>query len=1602
MATNPSALSFNGINQYAKLTPNASIKNLSSFTWMAWVKVGALSQSLSQKAYVERGGSILVGGLETNKKIRFACVPSKDRLRFEFAASDTRADTNYDYIYDWDDRWHHVAFVARIGGSSPTYEIYLDSQQRAQGTLVKASGVENISNTAPLGSIYVGNYSLHTTGSESFDGSTYWHGKIDDIICFNSAKSQGDISTYFTSRDSWSVGDSELIFNWRFDENSGVTTTDSDNDGTGGDPLWQGTMYQSGGVTSGLWTIDRPYLGNGALDTAAPSPAPGSISTTSVTSTSFIANWGTTSDNIYVQGYLVEVSGVNDFSSLVAPPFDAGLATSMEISDLDPNTAYWWRVKAYDAANNISTPSTSGSLTTLVSGDLTAPEPPTALTTTGVISFSSFTVQWTASVSTDETGYKIDVATDPFFSNYLTGYRNKDVGNVTSHQVTGAEPLTTYYIRLRAYDAAGNESAESVILSTQTTALPDLISPTTVELEEPTSISARAFTANWEPAADDVGVVSYEVDVSTNIDFLTFLPSALFTWQARNVGNVTSIRVTGLTPNTTYYYRVRAKDSAGNLSTNAVFPMAATTDLSSFEDEGTFVTQNVIATAGYVDVSTPTTHITNVNNKIQVSKVSGVIDNIAYLRLNMTDVVGNIGSAVLHLYQENTTTPLSAIEVRAIASDSVNYDTLTYNTRPTMTGAVLTLTTGVAGWKTIDITDLLASGNTIYTIELRPTAGSTGTLNLFPLYDPVLEENGTNVAGRGAYVEVEHNPATATNLEDLIVDDVSGKRTNLIRNPNFESGATTNWAVKSGSAIAITATDGVNSTQALRTITTTTLGSGVSYGSLTNSPVVVNQPYTLTFYCKASAAVTIHFNYQQYSSSNTLLNTSSNTSFVLTTNMERYTVTFTPTQATAAYVVLNFQNSTAAAVTFYLDHVMLEKSSVSGAYFDGNTSGASWSGTANLSTSLLNAAQFVVESPYTGDSNDNNSVVGYIRTQGDAYWMRPSGLDSTVVIDRTNRRTLATFGPSYGPYNYMKNPSFELDTTGWLPSTGSVTLATTEDYAFNGNSSVAITVPTTVSQGIVSHLVPASAGQNWQARCQFLAPAGWTVELVLQARSLGGTVLGTSPTSAGISSVIGDGTWLELYNTYTLPASTGQVLIIVRRTNSAAGVFYVDSAILGPGNWGISYLDGTMVGGVWEGAAHNSYTSFNIRNNTNYEVMLEYTDSDGIFNNAGMITASIGLAHTTSEVVDIQTTHETLEVDVTVDTMYVTATYSGDDDDPSNSEMVPTISWKRADFDAYQAEPTLIDRVNKVITATITNLKPGTAYTIRLNYNDPDGTFNTIETGNVYTTVVTDTRLETAEGSARITFGGFILSDSTNREMNYGVTRHDAFGFPERRIQIQDLTLEDGAVELSNYWGKRKINIEGFVDADTRSALEDNLRALRRGLAPSQQRLVINTLGSTGRFYYATCESLAVAEIAGENFNHLKWSADFVCADPFAYDNAETILTEFPMFDEDTIAVANEGDLRVAPLFKVRTRNSSRTQVTIGNVITGEFITPSQTIINGDRLVIDTARKEVLKNGVEIDYSGTFPHLNRGSNTLHYSVSIGRVLTEVRWRNHYL
>ena len=117
--------------------------------------------------------------------------------------------------------------------------------------------------------------------------------------------------------------------------------------------------------------------------------------------------------------------------------------------------------------------------------------------------------------------------------------------------------------------AAGNLSAYSFTATTSTPAAPDTTPPTAPTNLAATAGSSSQINLSWTASTDNVGVTGYKVERCQGAGCSNFAQIATPTTATFND--------TGLTASTSYSYRVRATDAAGNLSPYSPTATASTT-----------------------------------------------------------------------------------------------------------------------------------------------------------------------------------------------------------------------------------------------------------------------------------------------------------------------------------------------------------------------------------------------------------------------------------------------------------------------------------------------------------------------------------------------------------------------------------------------------------------------------------------------------------------------------------------------------------------------------------------------------------------------------------------------------------------------------------------------------------------------------------------------------------------------------------------------------------------------------------------------------------------------------------------------------------------
>lgn len=210
------------------------------------------------------------------------------------------------------------------------------------------------------------------------------------------------------------------------------------------------------------------------------------------------------------------------------------------ITGLTNGVAYKYRIRSVNGCSS-SAYTTSTSVT--LGGSL--PTRPASIAASGALC-DQFSVTWPA--GTGATSYKVEWSLNAGFSPILG-----TTSGITAltYTITGLSAATTYYYRVWSENGCGLSSTVRAGAAGYATLAATPGSPTGVGSS---SVLCTQFTMSWTAGS---GATSYTVERALNAGFSTGLVTV-----TGIVG--TSYTFTGLTSNTTYFYRVRAVSSCGS------------------------------------------------------------------------------------------------------------------------------------------------------------------------------------------------------------------------------------------------------------------------------------------------------------------------------------------------------------------------------------------------------------------------------------------------------------------------------------------------------------------------------------------------------------------------------------------------------------------------------------------------------------------------------------------------------------------------------------------------------------------------------------------------------------------------------------------------------------------------------------------------------------------------------------------------------------------------------------------------------------------------------------------------------------------------------
>jgi hypothetical protein len=262
--------------------------------------------------------------------------------------------------------------------------------------------------------------------------------------------------------------------------------------------------------------------------------APTGLVSVTATETSIVIAWDTVSG---AESYMV-YADIHEFvSSLKGTAADA----SYTITELEPNTDYYIKVSAVNAAREEGTKSVPLTVKTSTA-DIPPPAAPTGLASL-THSDTSIFIEWNS--VNGATKYNVYAGVS------AASLSLKGSAAAESFNITELESATAYYIAVSAENEGGEGNKSSVInVTTKTPDEPKIPPP-----EAPTDLKSSAYTENsisieWDSAS---GAVFYNVYMGTEEESLYRLESI----------SVTSFDLKDLGSSSTYYIAVSAENEGG-------------------------------------------------------------------------------------------------------------------------------------------------------------------------------------------------------------------------------------------------------------------------------------------------------------------------------------------------------------------------------------------------------------------------------------------------------------------------------------------------------------------------------------------------------------------------------------------------------------------------------------------------------------------------------------------------------------------------------------------------------------------------------------------------------------------------------------------------------------------------------------------------------------------------------------------------------------------------------------------------------------------------------------------------------------------------------
>lgn len=291
---------------------------------------------------------------------------------------------------------------------------------------------------------------------------------------------------------------------------------------------------------------------------------------------------------------------------------------------------------------------------------------------------------WDTNTEADLAGYRI------YFGTSSRSYGAPiDVGNQTSYTVSGLG-TQTYYFAVTAYNASGRESDYS---NEVTKSFSDTTPPAISGIIAG-SITSSGAAISWN--TNEASTTQVEYGLTTAYGASSALNASLTTAHSQTISS--------LSPSTTYHYRVRSRDAAGNvgISGDNTFMTAAAPDTTPPAISG-IATTNLLTTAATISWNTNEPADTQIQYGTTISYGSTTTRNTTLATPHSQQITGLAPSTTYHF---RVLSRDAAGNLATSGDNSFTTAALPDTTAPVVSGIIasnLTSTSAVITWSTNEV-----------------------------------------------------------------------------------------------------------------------------------------------------------------------------------------------------------------------------------------------------------------------------------------------------------------------------------------------------------------------------------------------------------------------------------------------------------------------------------------------------------------------------------------------------------------------------------------------------------------------------------------------------------------------------------------------------------------------------------------------------------------------------------------------------------------------------------------------------------------------------------------------------------------------------------